>query len=77
MWCASMFGYVIDLSGVRSLAQRVLDAQWRTYAGLAFMALAMVAIQYDEIIAPEVTRISDAMGGVAADFNRRLASFTL
>jgi uncharacterized membrane protein len=72
-----MFGYAIDLGEVRRILRGVLDAQWRTFAGLVFMALAMAAIEYDEFIAPEVSRISDGWSTVATDFSRRLASFTL
>jgi hypothetical protein len=72
-----MFGYVIDLSGMRQSLRRAFNAQWRAWGGLAFMALAMVAIQYDEIIAPEVARLSDGWSTTAADFSKRLTSFTL
>ncbi len=72
-----MFGYVLDLSGVKQTMQRAFDAQWRVWGGLAFMALAMVAIQYDEIIAPEVARLSDGWSTTASDFSKRLTSFTL
>ncbi|MGE0740648.1 MAG: hypothetical protein AB7O98_04835 [Hyphomonadaceae bacterium] len=72
-----MFGYVIDLSGFRSQMRRVADAQWRRFAGLAFMIVAMAAIEYDEFIAPEMSRLSDTWGGVATDLGRKLTSFTL
>jgi hypothetical protein len=72
-----MFGYMIDLSGLRTHAKILFDMQWRRLAGFAFMALAMAAIEYDEFIAPEVNRISDAFSNVATDFSRKLASFTL
>jgi hypothetical protein len=72
-----MFGYFFDLTEAKQMLRRAMDAQWRALAGLAFMALAMAAIQYEEIIAPELTRLSDGWSTVATDFSRRLASFTL
>ncbi len=72
-----MFGYVIDLSGVKQKLRRVMDANWRTLGGVIFVILAMVSIQYDEHVAPEVSRLSDGWTTVATDFGRRLASFTL
>jgi hypothetical protein len=53
------------------------DAQFRLWAGMAFMVLAMASIQYDERIAPGVGRISDAWNTAASDLGRSLASFTL
>lgn len=70
-----MFG--LDLNDLREGVRSVFDAQVRIWAGLAFMALAMVAIQYDEIVAPKVHGLSDGIGSVATDMSRRLASFTL
>ncbi|GIK49963.1 MAG: hypothetical protein KJZ75_02010 [Hyphomonadaceae bacterium] len=72
-----MFGYVIDLSGVRSWLRDFADAQWRMLGGLAFMIIAIAAIQYDELVAPEVSRLSDSWSSAATDFSRKLASFTL
>lgn len=72
-----MFGYVIDLSGVRSWLRDFADAQWRMLGGLAFMIIAIAAIQYDELVAPEVSRLSDSWSSPATDFSRKLASFTL
>ncbi len=57
--------------------RHVCDAQVRIWAGMAFMALAMAAIQYDEIIAPNVSRVSDAWSSATADLGRSLAGFTL
>jgi hypothetical protein len=72
-----MFRYFFDLTEVKQRLRRLRDAQWRAFAGLAFMALAMAAIQYEEIIAPELSRLSDGWSTAATDFSRRLASFTL
>jgi len=69
--------FSLDLNTIKQALRPIIDAQWRAVAGLAFMALAMAAIQYDEIIAPEVSRLSDSFGSVATDMSRRLASFTL
>lgn len=55
----------------------VFDTQWRGLAGVAFMVLAMAAIQYDERLAPELNRLNDGFSTVATDFSKRLASFTL
>ncbi len=62
---------------MRQTLRKLYETQFRMWAGLAFMLAAMAAIEYDEIIAPEMNRISDAWGSVATDFSRRLASFTL
>lgn len=70
-----MFGF--DLGELKQQVQSVFDAQVRLWAGAAFMAAALAAIQYDEIIAPELSRVSDAWTNAAGDFSRRLTSFTL
>jgi hypothetical protein len=71
METAHMFAFV--LGGVRRALGRVFDAHYRVLAGLAFMALAMAAIQYDEIVAPGFGRISDALGSATGDIGRKLA----
>jgi hypothetical protein len=53
------------------------DTHWRGLAGLAFMVMAMAAIQYDERLAPELTRLNDGFSTAATDFSKKLASFTL
>lgn len=70
-----MFG--VELSDVKQAAQTLIDAQVRVWAGLAFMALALAAIQYDEIIAPGVSRLSDGWNTAATDMGRRLTAFSL
>ncbi len=72
-----MFGYVIDLSRFFNWIEGVIDAQWRRCAGLAFMALAIVAIQYDEIIVPSMERASDAWSSVTGDVSRKLAGLNV
>lgn len=70
-----MFGY--QLAEMKEQMRSVFDTQLRMWAGAAFMALAMVSIQYEEIIAPGVDRISDAWGTAATDVGRRISSLTL
>jgi len=68
---------MFDFSDMKQTLRNTMDAQVRLWAGLAFMALAMVSIQYDEVIAPNVERVSDGWSMAATDFSRRLSSFTL
>jgi len=70
-----MFGF--DLSEMKQTLRDVLNAQVRLWAGAAFMALAMASIQYEEVIAPSVDRLSDGWSVAATDLGRRLSSFTL
>jgi hypothetical protein len=72
---AFMFGYV--LSELRRRLRGLFDTPMRLLAGAAFMTLAMAAIEYDEYIAPGVSRLSDAWTMAATDFSRKLAGFTL
>lgn len=67
----------IALGDLRQALSEAALRQFRLWAGAAFMALALVAIEYEEVIAPEVGRISDAWSSLASDLGRRLASFTL
>jgi|CXWL01.1.fsa_nt_gi hypothetical protein len=53
------------------------DVVFYAGASAAFMLMAMFAIQYDELIAPEMHRVSDAWGLVATDFGRKLASLSI
>jgi hypothetical protein len=70
-----MFGF--DLSEMKQKLRYAWDAQVRVWAGAAFVALAMASIQYEEVIAPGVDRLSDSWSTAATDFSRRLTSFTL
>jgi len=72
-----MIAHLFDTTELKQTIRSAFDRQWRTCAGLVFMALAMFAIQYDEVIAPEVDRFSEGWSTVATDFSRKLASFTL
>ena len=72
-----MIAYLFDTAELKHNVRSAFDKQWRMWAGLVFMALAIFAIQYDEVIAPEVNRLSDNWSTVATDFSRKLASFTL
>ena len=65
------------MSDMKQMMRSIWNAQYRVWAGLAFMALAMVAIQYDEVLAPKVNGLSDGFGAIASDMSRRLTSFTL
>ncbi|MGE0743378.1 MAG: hypothetical protein AB7O98_18740 [Hyphomonadaceae bacterium] len=69
--------FKIALIELKQNIRSVLDAQFRAWAGVAFMILAMAAIQYEERLAPELTRLNDGFSHVAVDFSKRLASFTL
>jgi len=53
------------------------DRVYRFFAGGAFAVLAMASIQYDEHVAPNVERVSNAWSMTATDVGRRLTSFTL
>lgn len=46
-------------------------------AGVAFMLMAMFAIQYEEFVAPELARVTDAWGTAATEAGKRLMSFSL
>jgi hypothetical protein len=67
----------VMLDDVKATLRGLLDKQFRLWAGMAFMVLAITSIQYDEIIAPGVGRISEAWNTAASDLGRTLASFTL
>jgi membrane protease subunit (stomatin/prohibitin family) len=72
-----MFAFLFDTTELKQSLRLSFDRQFRRWAGVAFMALAMMSIQYDEVIAPEVNRLSDNWSTVATDFSKRLSSFTL
>ncbi|MGD9966795.1 MAG: hypothetical protein AB7T59_09765 [Hyphomonadaceae bacterium] len=69
--------FKIALIELKHTLRNLLDAQWRVFAGAAFMILAMAAIQYEERLAPELNRLNDGVSHAATDFSRKLASFTL
>jgi membrane protease subunit (stomatin/prohibitin family) len=69
--------FKIALIELKQNFRHAFDAQWRLLAGMAFMVLAMAAIQYDERLAPELTRLNDGFSHAATDFSKKLASFTL
>ena len=69
--------FKIALIELKRNMRSIFDAQWGALAGVGFMVLAMAAIQYDERLAPELTRLNDGFSHVATDFSRKLASFTL
>ena len=55
----------------------VLDIVLQSAASAMFVLMAMVAIQYDERIAPEMGRVSHAWGAMADEVGRKLASLAL
>lgn len=65
------------IDDMKTTLRSLFDRQFRLWAGMAFMTLALASIQYDEIIAPGVGRISDAWNSATTDLGRTLASFTL
>jgi hypothetical protein len=65
------------LGDLKQLLRTWRDAQFRFWAGAAFVMLAMVSIQYEEVIAPGVSRVGLALDGATADFRTKLSSFTL
>lgn len=67
----------VMLDDLKAALQRLGDRQFRLWAGMAFVVLAMASIQYDEFIAPGVGRISEALNSATSDLGRTLASFTL
>ncbi|MGD9981608.1 MAG: hypothetical protein AB7H66_05050 [Hyphomonadaceae bacterium] len=69
--------FKIALIELKQNIRSIFDAQFRVWAGAAFMMLAMAAIQYEERLAPELTRLNDGFSHVAMDFSKKLASFTL
>lgn len=69
--------FKIALIELKQNIDSMFDAQFRAWAGLAFMILATATIQYDERLAPELTRLNDGFSHVATDFSKKLSSFTL
>ena len=61
-----MIGLALDFSDAREALDRAINAHLRNWIGAAFVALAMLSIQYQEVIAPNVSRISDAWSSTAA-----------
>lgn len=67
----------LDMSELKLQLRRALDGQVRLWAGGLFVALALMAIEYDEIVAPEMSKISHAWGSAVTDLGRRLSVFSL
>jgi len=61
-----MISFALDMSDFRDALANVFNHHLRTWAGAAFVALAMLSIQYEEVIAPSVIRISDAWSQATA-----------
>src|SRR6185295_4783703 len=56
---ASMFGFAIDLYDLRDTLRSLVAAHARAWVGAAFVASAMVSIQYEEVFAPHMSRITN------------------
>lgn len=69
-----MIAIKFDWTDVKFQMRRVLDAQWVRLAGAAFVALAMMSIEYEEVIAPSLSRATDAWSAATLDIGRKLAS---
>ena len=61
-----MIGLALDFSDAREAFNNLISTHLRTWIGAAFVALAMLSIQYEEVIAPNVSRISDAWSSTTA-----------
>jgi hypothetical protein len=61
-----MFGFAIGLHDLRTNLHLLLAAQTRTWMGAAFVATALLAIEYDEMVAPHLDRIAHAWSAAAA-----------
>lgn len=69
-----MIAINFDWTDVKYQTRRLLDAQWVRFAGAAFVALAMMSIEYEEVIAPGLSRVSGAWASATLDIGRKLAS---
>ncbi len=72
-----MFGFAIDLYDLRHALRSLVAAHARTWVGAAFVASAMVSIQYEEIFAPHVSRITNMWTTTTADLSRRITALSL
>jgi hypothetical protein len=61
-----MIGLALGLRDLRERLANSVNNHLRAWAGAAFVALAMLSIQYEEVIAPSVSRISDVWSSTAA-----------
>lgn len=67
----------LTLNDLKQQLRGLRDAQLRFWVGAAFVVLAMASIQYEEVIAPGVSRVGDAWMGAADGFRTRLNGFSL
>ncbi len=72
-----MFGFAIDLYDLKRALRSLVAAHARTWVGAAFVASAMVSIQYEEIFAPHVSRITNMWSSTTADLSRRISGLSL
>jgi len=72
-----MFGFAIDLYDLRDTLRSLVAAHARAWVGAAFVASAMVSIQYEEVFAPHMSRITNMWTTTTADLSRRISGFSL
>lgn len=72
-----MFGYKIDLTHLGRRMRETMAPHWRTWAGAFFVATALFSIQYDEVLAPTVGKLSQAWSNTALDLGKKLSGFAL
>lgn len=72
-----MFGYAIDLKHLGRQMRETLTPHWRVWAGAFFVATALFSIQYDEVVAPTVGKLSQTWSNTALDLGKKLSSFAL
>lgn len=72
-----MFGFAIDLYDLRHALRALVAGHARTWVGAAFVASAMVSIQYEEVFAPHVNRFTNIWTTTTADLSRRISGFSL
>jgi hypothetical protein len=64
-------------SATKQRLRAAVASMFHAGAGVAFMLMAMFAIQYEEFVAPELARVGDAWGSAATEAGKRLMSFSL
>lgn len=69
-----MIAIKFDWTDVKHQTRHMVSAHFARMAGVAFAALAMVSIEYEEVIAPSLSRVSDAWSSVTIDIGRKVVS---
>jgi hypothetical protein len=70
---ARMFGIAIDLYDFKTALRVLFAAQTRAWMGAAFVATALFAIEYEEVVAPHLERVTHAWSTAAA----KISAFSL